>query len=144
MCNIFSTIVGSLWHEGPLYFFMAIILIFGRLFLHTSWVGLALMLLFASVMGIIGNAFHMSFHVRGFELECYQWYMELRMLHYIHHLGDMKSNLAMVNLGMDGFFSSLMVDDPSRHRKNKDGSRKKHTSELGPDDFPAGLNAEMF
>jgi len=96
------------------------------------------------LMGIIGNAFHMSFHVRGFELEKYQWYMELRMLHYIHHLGDMKSNLAMVNLGMDGIFNSLMIEDPMRYTKDKHGKKVRATDELGPEDFPAGLTQEMF
>lgn len=42
----------------------------------------------------------------------YEWYMELRALHYIHHLGDMKSNLAMLNLGMDGLFGSLGIEAP--------------------------------
>lgn len=44
--------------------------------------------------------------------------MELRTLHYIHHLGDMKSNFAMINLGMDGIFGSLMIVDPLRKSKN--------------------------
>lgn len=50
--------------------------------------------------------------------------MELRTLHYIHHLGDMKSNLAMINLGMDGIFGSLMVDDPLRRPKKKNYQSK--------------------
>ena len=64
-------------------------------------------------MAMVGNALHMSFHVRGFHLEEYAWYRELRALHYIHHLGDMKSNLAMLNLGMDGLFRSLSILDPA-------------------------------
>lgn len=121
MCNVFGTIVGNFWHEGPLYIMMAIILILGRIFFHTSWSALAFIFGFASLIGIVGNAFHMSFHVRGFELERYQWYMELRMLHYIHHLGDMKSNYALVNMGLDGIFGSMMLDDPMRNRKDKSG-----------------------
>ena len=36
-------------------------------------------------------------------------YLELRALHYIHHLGDMRSNLAMVNMGVDGLFHTLAI-----------------------------------
>jgi hypothetical protein len=67
------------------------------------------------------NALHMSFHVRNFHLEKYKWYLELRTLHYIHHLGDMKTNFAMMNLGLDGFFKSLAIED---HRL-KGGKRRK-------------------
>jgi len=56
--------------------------------------------------------------------------MELRTLHYIHHLGDMKSNFAMINLGMDGLFGSLQVDDPlRRHKDNKSLKLNKSTSD---------------
>jgi hypothetical protein len=51
------------------------------------------------ILASVGNALHMSFHVRNFHLEKYRWYQELRSLHYIHHLGDMKSNLSMLNMG---------------------------------------------
>merc|ERR1711963_1311711 len=67
-------------------------------------------------MGTIGNALHMSFHVRGFELERYEWYMELRSLHYVHHLGNMATNFAMLNMGMDGLFHSLALRDPLKHK----------------------------
>ena len=145
LMNITGTIVGNIWHEGPLYVFMGLILVLGRVYLQTSWLGMFFILMFASLMGIIGNAFHMSFHVRDFEYEKYQWYMELRMLHYIHHLGDMKSNLAMVNLGMDGIFGSMMVDDPMRNRKDrKTGKIIKWTNELTNDDYPDGLNEKMM
>ena len=64
------------------------------------------------LMSAVGNALHMSFHVRNLHLETYAWYRELRTMHYIHHLGDMKSNMAMLNLGIDSFFGSMKVGDP--------------------------------
>ena len=71
--------------------------------------------------------------------------MELRMLHYIHHLGDMKSNLAMVNLGMDGIFGTMMVDDPMRNRKDRaTGTTTKWSKDLTNDDYPDGLNEQML
>ena len=67
------------------------------------------------------------------------------MLHYIHHLGDMKSNLAMVNMGMDGLFSSMQVDDPMRKRKDKEtGAIVRQTTGLSPDDYPQGLTESML
>ena len=41
----------------------------------------------------------------------------------IHHLGDMKTNFGMINLGIDGFFHSLAIED---HRL-----KKKQQSQLG-------------
>jgi len=58
-------------------------------------------------MGLIANGLYISFDIRGFELEKYPWYLELRALHYIHHLGATKSNLGMLNMGIDGLFVSL-------------------------------------
>lgn len=122
LCNPGGTIVGNFWHEGPLYIFFVGIVIGGRYYLGTNAIAFGFIFLGVTLMGVLGNAFHMSFHVRNFELEKYQWYMELRTLHYIHHLGDMQSNLAMVNLGFDGFFSSLQVDDPLRRHKDRGNS----------------------
>lgn len=107
-----ATTVNNLAHEGPLYVMMACILLGGRQLLGSSIATTALVLVGYLIMGVIGNMLHMSFHVPGFELERFSWYAELRALHYIHHLGDMRSNLAMLNLGMDGVFGSLAVTDP--------------------------------
>ena len=94
-------------HEWPLLLMMALILLGGKVFCGASWAttGSAFALYF--IMGSVGSALHMSFHVRNFHLEKYEWYMELRTLHYIHHLGDMKSNFAMLNLGMDQACNSI-------------------------------------
>ena len=43
-------------------------------------------------------------------------------MHYIHHLGDMKSNLGMLNLGIDGLFGSLALEDPVRMKKRQESS----------------------
>ena len=90
----------------------------------------------ASIM----NALHMSFHVRNFHLEKYAWYRELRTLHYIHHLGDMKTNFGMINLGIDGFFHSLAVED---HRVKKKKTAKGYYQQVvhgkTDDHFPIGI-----
>jgi hypothetical protein len=135
-----------------LYIFAAIIITVGKLFIGTSWAGMGFVSFGLILMGIVGNAFHMSFHVRGFEYEKYKWYMELRALHYIHHLGDMKSNLAMVNLGMDGFFGSLQVDDPLRRHKdskslklNRQGSQTlKKLDDMDEDELPECIDHDLI
>merc|ERR1719145_206693 len=66
-----------------------------------------------AAVAIVGNAVHMSFHVRGFHLEKYEWYMQLRALHYIHHLGDMNHDFAMVSMYIDWCFGSLASRDPA-------------------------------
>ena len=98
-------------HEWPILLMMTLILLCGKVACGVNWAttGAAFALYF--LMASVGNALHMSFHVRNFHLEKYDWYMELRTLHYIHHLGDMKSNFAMLNLGMDQLFHSLAVED---------------------------------
>ena len=91
---------------------MGAILLVGHSVLGHSALTLAFVFALYLVMASLGNALHMSFHVRGFHLERHAWFRELRSLHYIHHIGDMKSNLAMLNMGMDGVFGSLAVEDP--------------------------------
>lgn len=64
-------------------------------------------------MGSVGSALHSSFHVKGFHLECYSWYQELRTLHYIHHLGNTQHNFGIFNIGfIDGIFNSMKIYDP--------------------------------
>ena len=48
---------------------------------QTSLPTCAFVVFLLAVMASVGNAMHMSFHVKGFHLEKYDWYMELRALH---------------------------------------------------------------
>ena len=74
-------------HEGPLYVMLAIALTVARLVVGCSWPTIGFFLLMSVVMGSVGSALHSSFHVKNFQLERFQWYRELRTLHYLHHLG---------------------------------------------------------
>ena len=113
-------------HEGPLMVIMAMILVGGYFLVGTPGPALGFATFLYFTMSSVGNALHMSFHVRGFHLEKYPWYLELRALHYIHHLGDMKSNLAMFNLGLDGTFGSLALEDPMHKHKGIHGGKKQY------------------
>jgi len=142
-----KTITMQVAHEGPLYFFMAAILAVGYVVCGSSVPTLCMVLMLYVAMGLIGNAMHMSFHVKGFELERYSWYLELRTLHYLHHLGDMKSNLAMINLGMDGAMGSLAVSADSLHQP---ALAKKKQSDSGLSELmkmaelPYGITQELL
>ena len=77
----------TIHHEGILYGLLFIALLAERYALGFGWATVTLSLLMSAVIGSVGSALHSSFHVRGFQLEKYEWYLELRALHYIHHLG---------------------------------------------------------
>jgi hypothetical protein len=127
-------------HEWPLLAEMLIIILAG-FWLGYSFGTMFFVFVLYFTMASVGNALHMSFHVRNFHLEKYAWYRELRSLHYIHHIGDMKSNLAMLNLGMDGLFHSLVVEDPRKKRGQKKNSgfytRLVHSKK--DQQFPKGI-----
>lgn len=106
-------------HEGPLYVGFAVLIASSRWLFDLNVTTLLAAMLLGGVMGSVGSALHSSFHVRGFQLERFQWYRELRALHYLHHLGDMKSNYAVLNLGLDALFRSLILEDPLRSRAAK-------------------------
>ena len=87
-------------HEWPVIFTGLMILIIGMFPpFNTSMATTSFIFVEYLFQATLMNAFHMSFHVRYFHLEKYAWYRELRTLHYIHHLGDMKTNFGMINLG---------------------------------------------
>jgi sterol desaturase/sphingolipid hydroxylase (fatty acid hydroxylase superfamily) len=93
------------------------IIIGGVYWWGTKWSTMGFVCVMYLAIGAIGNALHMSFHVRKFHLEEYAWYRELRTLHYIHHLGDMKSNMGMLNLVLvDGLTGSLQTTDPIKNQ----------------------------
>ena len=96
-------------HEGPIFLGMASILGFAKFVLGTSTVTCMFALVGYVFMASLGSAIHMSFHERGFHLEPYAWYRELRSLHMIHHIH--RKNYAMVNVLVDIVFGSLLLSD---------------------------------
>ena len=82
----------TIYHEGILYGLMLGSFAIARFVLDCSWGTIGFAFFMAITMGSVGSALHSSFHVKGFELECYKWYQELRALHYIHHLGNTQHN----------------------------------------------------
>jgi hypothetical protein len=99
----------SLAHEGPLVVGVFAIVCFAKFVLHTTTATCLLALLGFTLMTFFGNAIHMSFHERDFELEPYAWYRELRALHMIHHMH--RKNYAMANIILDALFCSLVLSE---------------------------------
>lgn len=126
-------------HEGPMLLMQLMIVIGGVYWWGTKWSTMGFVCVMYLAIGSIGNALHMSFHVRNFHLEKYAWYRELRTLHYIHHLGDMKSNMGMLNLVLvDGLTGSLQTRDPVKNRVSNDTvfTGLKNRADK---DFPEGI-----
>jgi len=130
-------------HEWPLLALLVLLLVGAKLVCGASWGTSACAFVLYLCMASIGNGLHMSFHVRNFHLERFAWYRELRTLHYIHHIGDMKSNFAMLNMGLDQFFHSLAMQDvdlrPKRHAPTSSGFFRALVEGKRDADLPHGI-----
>lgn len=103
----------SFVHEGILYILLTLTLVVEKYLLNYPWSATGFTLFLALSMGYIGSALHTSFHVKGIELEKYEWYLELRAYHYVHHLGTTQQNFGVLNIGVvDGLFQTLLSRDP--------------------------------
>lgn len=105
--------LGALCHDGPMY-----LLAFGVIYIayklgasRASMIGGVLELF---IVGSIAIYLHNSFHVKDHWLERFQWFHELRALHYIHHLGNANHNYALMNFGIDKFLHLYHVQDPKK------------------------------
>ncbi len=56
-------------------------------------------------LGFLNDYLHDAFHVMGHRLEEYDWFLNLRRLHYEHHR-DMTANLGIFSFGPDVVFES--------------------------------------
>merc|ERR1712072_584770 len=105
-------------HEGPLLAGLAVILIVSYIvtvrFLKMSPVPILGAMILYILVALVENAFHIAFHVRDFHLDRFEWFKELRTLHYIHHLGDTRKNFFMVEMFLEGVFRTLTFMDPRR------------------------------
>ena len=99
----------SLAHEGPLVLAVVAVIVFAKFVLHVSTAACVSALFGFLLLVSVGSAIHMSFHERGFELEPYAWFRELRALHMIHHMH--RKNYAMVNVILDIMFCSLLLSE---------------------------------
>jgi hypothetical protein len=109
LMNPTSSTTTTIAHEGPLVVAVVAIVFVGHLVFRVTILASLLVLLGFGFMSTFGSAVHMSFHERGFELEPYAWYRELRSLHMIHHMH--RKNYAMVNVLLDIAFCSFLLTD---------------------------------
>jgi len=54
-----------------------------------------------TILLLIADYIHKEFHTRNSHLEKYQWFMDLRCLHYYHHKNDMNQNYAIADFLID-------------------------------------------
>jgi hypothetical protein len=100
-------------HEALLYFFTVSILVGAKFLAGVNNGTLAFVAFGYLLMGSIGGYLHNSFHVIGHPLSEYEWYKELRALHYVHHLGTAKHNYAVLNFALDKMLATYVLDNPT-------------------------------
>lgn len=92
-----NTTTFSLYHDGPLYILVIALLLIYK-YMNFSYIDIIFMFTLAIIMGFVGTSLHRCFHVKGVFLEKYNWFNELRIYHYNHHLGNMKHNYGVFNI----------------------------------------------
>lgn len=96
------------------------------------------------VIGVVGNYLHMSMHVPNHWLTRYEWYLELRALHYVHHIGSTSFNYAIVNFGLDRLMNSFVPDqDPSNRPEFKALAKRKGKGEGKGGEAQTSANHEV-
>lgn len=66
-----------------------------------SWYAYTVSFACCYAMLLIADAIHMALHTRNHPWEAYEWFRNLRALHYWHHAGDMKRNYAIGDFFLD-------------------------------------------
>lgn len=93
-------------HDGSLLLILCIILLVGKLYFHTKTLTLSLILILYIASVTFQSALHISYHVRNVNLEKYDWFRELRAVHFHHHLHN--KNFSIIDMGIDVLFGSFV------------------------------------
>jgi len=117
--------IGTVAHDGPMYV-LAIIVLVVAYKLGASKASLYGGMFELMVVGTIGVYLHNSFHVKNHWLEQFQWFHELRALHYIHHLGNTNHNFAVMNFSIDKFLHMYHSEKPTNDDLHKDAQQVEH------------------
>lgn len=118
--------LGTLCHDGPMYLLGALV-IFIAVKLGASRASIIGGVLELTTIGTIAIYLHNSFHVKDHWLERFQWFHELRALHYIHHLGNTNHNYALMNFGIDKILHLYHSKDPKKEEIHKDAEKIDHS-----------------
>lgn len=118
-------------HELLLYVF-AFWILFGSYLFGVQIPTIVAALIGYVMMGLIANYLHESTHVKGHFLEQFDWFQQLRVLHFIHHQGNAKRNFAVINMTLDKLLGTYISDYED---KQKD-------EELSMEDIPEGISKE--
>lgn len=101
-------------HELLLYLLSCMSLVLSRLLFDASNGAIAGAVGGIFIMGFIGNYLHHSFHIPKHWLERYNWFHELRGLHFVHHKGTAKHNYGILNMSGDKLFGVFRFDTTTK------------------------------
>lgn len=100
----------SVQHEALIYLMLVVILSVSYM-LDVSKGNLFGAIIMATVIGVVGNYLHMSFHVHNHNLSKYHWWRKLQFLHYLHHIKGAQQNYTIANFMLNIFFGTYMGHD---------------------------------
>jgi hypothetical protein len=126
----------SFWHEFPMYAIGALI-VYGGYFIGATKVSIICGLVELVVVGLVGNSLHNSFHIKGHWLERFDWYHQIRALHYLHHQGSMKHNFSILNFRLDKLLH-LYQDG------HDEGSVKQDLKEIDHESSPLSKDTKHY
>ncbi len=106
--NYMSAIYRSPGKDNSMYIFTAFIALacLSMLIFCPLWIALIFSAEFI-FLGWLNDYFHDAFHITGHKLEKYNYFLNLRRLHYEHHL-DMNKNYGIVSFIADRIFKSYI------------------------------------
>lgn len=107
-------------HEAFIYMLFVGIVVFARVILGIDWATLGCAGALAVVIGVVGNYLHTSFHVQGHWLARFAWWRELRVVHFVHHMGSARHNYAMANFMLDRAFHTYHGDEQDLAQERQD------------------------
>jgi hypothetical protein len=98
--------IESLKNEGFAIILGLIILLIKMFIIKLSYLTILMTLIQTFTINFFGNYLHLSYHIKNHWLSKYEWYKDLRYLHYLHHCGDTKHNYLIMFFGFDIIFKS--------------------------------------
>lgn len=107
-------------HEAFIYMLFIGIVVFARCVVGVDWATVGCAGALAVVIGVVGNYLHTSFHVQDHWLARYAWWRELRVVHFVHHMGSARHNYAMANFFLDKAFRTYHGDAEGLAQKRED------------------------
>lgn len=105
--------VNSLQNEGFAIILGFIVAIFEKYVFKLTNLTILLLIIQSIITNYLGNYLHLSFHNKDSWLNKYEWFKDLKYLHYLHHCGNTKHNYMLVYFTFDKMFNSYLNCNPN-------------------------------